>query len=491
MYHRGIASFGALITLLALTFDPFMQQVVVYPLRSVPMANATISRAQNYTDLPASGQMGVPGLSSAFYAGCFLSKDQVPDFTPTCPTGNCTWPLVTSLAVCSSCENVSKQSALNCTSRSNGGEYSDAGTILSCAYNYSSLPSTFSFSYAEYNSESGGGEPVLQVNSIIASDSYSQSNFTFAGIQNPWTGFARVAFDEGVPMEITNVTICALYPCVKTYNVSVSEGAFSSQEVRTWDVKSTFQLMSPDIDIVTYQVLSLPEDFPNDSTTESDFFIESYTVSLINTTLSREFSGSLIYGESSGNPAILSVLNSTDDLGGLMDTIAISLSNRMRNVSSLAVTGQAFSMQNYVHVRWIWLILPVALAPASMLFLTIVMWRSRTENIKIWKSSGLASMFHGLEDHTPRATERLDQQTEMEDVSRRMFVSLRRTDNHVERLVQRASLAAPSIEAKSSFTSTASEQIQHVEMLVSPQAAHPLIMDAEPHQRRRQAAEGT
>lgn len=48
-FHRSLASFGAIIVVLMLLFDPFIQQIVVYPDRlKFSDKPATIVRAQNY-----------------------------------------------------------------------------------------------------------------------------------------------------------------------------------------------------------------------------------------------------------------------------------------------------------------------------------------------------------------------------------------------------------------------------------------------------------
>ena len=136
------------------------------------------------------------------------------------------------------------------------------------------------------------------------------------------------------------------------------------------------------------------------------------------------------------------MLYSTDDVGGLIDSVATSISSHIRNISSEVVVGQAIEMQNFVYVRWLWLILPLTLVSALIFFLAIIMWRGRSEeSIVIWKSSGLASMFHGLEqNHVPQASmDMLDRQTDMEQLSKKIFVRLQETDNNVQRLVQRES----------------------------------------------------
>lgn len=55
---------------------------------------------------------GLPAAISDSLAG--ISRDHL-DVTPTCPTGNCTWPIYTSLGVCSQCFDVSHQVDTSCS----------------------------------------------------------------------------------------------------------------------------------------------------------------------------------------------------------------------------------------------------------------------------------------------------------------------------------------------------------------------------------------
>lgn len=105
---------GALVTLLAIAVDPFSQQLVQYSqrLKSSVDGAATIARAQRF-----SRGITLVGTATADYsiqAGIFnaLIQEQyalVQQTSFTCPTSNCTWDPVESLAVCSTCNNLTSQ----------------------------------------------------------------------------------------------------------------------------------------------------------------------------------------------------------------------------------------------------------------------------------------------------------------------------------------------------------------------------------------------
>ena len=48
-YYRHLASFGAIITVLLVTIEPFLQQIVEYAVIPVDIHPATVPRSDNYT----------------------------------------------------------------------------------------------------------------------------------------------------------------------------------------------------------------------------------------------------------------------------------------------------------------------------------------------------------------------------------------------------------------------------------------------------------
>lgn len=98
----SLASLGALITVLALAFDPFVQLILSYPSRAVVSETVfppSLSRATDFMIDPTSDawnnavEAGIWGESEQFYQ------------RPGCPTGNCTWPDFHSIGWCSKCQD--------------------------------------------------------------------------------------------------------------------------------------------------------------------------------------------------------------------------------------------------------------------------------------------------------------------------------------------------------------------------------------------------
>lgn len=73
-----------------------------------------------------------------------------------------------------------------------------------------------------------------------------------------------------------------------------------------------------------------------------------------------------------------------------MASLAIGMTDIIRADpdTTISVTGKAYYSQNYTHVRWPWIILPVFVGVMSAVFLaTTGVWRSSAESLKVSESS--------------------------------------------------------------------------------------------------------
>ena len=92
------------------------------------------------------------------------------------------------------------------------------------------------------------------------------------------------------------------------------------------------------------------------------------------------------------------------------------------------VNGTAWTSMTYLHVRWVWLTLPICLVLLTFVFLLITIGTSRHLNMAQWKSSTLPLLFNSL-PYSGR--EDLGTQThpaEMETMAKQLEVQLRRAN---------------------------------------------------------------
>ena len=412
-----------------------MQQVVVYKPSARHRSNTTFPRSQYFEDQTQTDGYGVSlGLRAALYNGLFDNK-AAQQISPSCPTGNCTWPLLSSLAMCSTCESLPAKSALHCNLTTSGGAYGNADSELKCNYTFSKFLDGFSAFGELADPEYNGGTPI-QVSALqTASDGFEPGDFAFAGKKNPWSGFVKVTLEPVLEVKPISVEVCALYPCVKTYNLSLIDGKTSFLEVNVWSSDKDWTYANYEID---NQTLSPPKDRVSESSQLTNFTIDFLTVNGMLELFQNTFNGSALIEAGPEQTAlytsdIIQALHMTDNLTELVNNMTTSISNHMRDVSSDTAVGKVWAMETFVRVRWWWFALPVALAPASCIFLftaILASWRSKVE---IWKSSGLATMFHGL-DNTIQSGQ-LDRQSGMIDVAKGLNVRLQPTVDGIQRLV--------------------------------------------------------
>ena len=131
---RHLACLGAAITVLALAFEPFSQQVVVISEKATPTGKAWTRAATEWntseesTSYITRGASETPGLSHIDLSialtvdkSLLIQNETVTDIPMSCPTGNCTFDDFSTLAVCHKCEDVSYFLRYICTDNATFG----------------------------------------------------------------------------------------------------------------------------------------------------------------------------------------------------------------------------------------------------------------------------------------------------------------------------------------------------------------------------------
>ena len=85
----------------------------------------------------------------------------------------------------------------------------------------------------------------------------------------------------------------------------------------------------------------------------------------------------------------------------LMSDLAVSMTTAFRGfMGAVPFNGTSITTESYVHVRWGFAVLPIAVVVACLIFLLASMLLTRTSRTQLWKSSALAALFHGLDNET-------------------------------------------------------------------------------------------
>ncbi|KAI1413437.1 hypothetical protein F5Y13DRAFT_198748 [Hypoxylon sp. FL1857] len=387
-----LAKLGAFITILTLGVDPFIQQVIVYPTRTIPATsrNASIPLALEYSDYAFGAILATReptlGMKSAINNGVYDTNDHPQnDFalTPQCATGNCTWPeTYHSLAVCSKCANTTSLIHKTCD---------DLNGWVTCNY---SLPNGMFF-----NGENRGWL-YMNASSGMPTVNFNDSQSTISSI-NTMRGL-HDASSYNLWGVISNE--CVLYFCVNEYRAEVSNGNFKETVVASY---------TGEHDPVYGQNITIEVPPSGKRKTPQQFIVESIAWLAIDGHFGDFWTGNVTghTGERSSTNDVLSALYDLGDDGSGLGTqkpgaendtiaaVAASMTKYLRlseqptktagNRSDTMAIGTVWTAETFVHVRWEWMILPVVLEGLALAFLIGTIIQSKMSGIALWKSSTL------------------------------------------------------------------------------------------------------
>ncbi|KAK3625379.1 hypothetical protein LTR56_004014 [Elasticomyces elasticus] len=420
----SLGSLGAALTVAAMLVEPALQQIPAYPTRVVRINDTLVSRNLNFTDrVPVAGGAGFSlseGLKSAMYTGIFGDEATVVH-PPNCATGNCTWPIFTSLGICSACEDLSSRLVRSSERLGVGWQ----------------VPSN--------DSTTQGLGHVSRRDWMYLQDSSAAGQIVFGGLgSHAILDFQSIYWP---PHSTGNdppsgVFECVLHFCVKTFSATTTGGHFSETVLATWPPANTSMPEQPTIDISadfpvgTKLTAAASERKENFTLTPPGADI-SYAVDRLTFDLLRHWAGNGMFtGIIPYNPIeddharvfdvadIMGIMyNELTDLlgpnktihgfsvpstagpGRLMAKIATSLTSFMRRSESgtLAVSGETIHYESFVQARWYWLAGPLSLLLLTFVLMLSTILLSARHGVPTWKSSSLAVLVHGLNDLGSRA----------------------------------------------------------------------------------------
>lgn len=275
-WARSLASIGAIITVLAVAFDPFVQQLLAYPVRTVPRASQA-ARIKQAAIFEVSGDYDTieNSFTSAINAGIWADSSQFAR-NPICTTGNCTWPLFKSVGWCSKCEDVTSSVSISgcnfttaktstrhnharnhtwynerrkipCKLSLDKGRHMDLSSWGSVAWYRSPTYTVFDTSVPT--------DAIWAVHGITTEEVPFKAksvveNVTFNGVENPLSVFAHTSLklleerDPSKGLMVARGEQCVLSMCERKYNVTVSSGISSAIALSTnwgkigfWDLR--------------------------------------------------------------------------------------------------------------------------------------------------------------------------------------------------------------------------------------------------------------
>ncbi|CAI7645755.1 unnamed protein product [Penicillium pancosmium] len=426
--HRAqsLVSLGAAVIVILLVFEPFMQQVISYPVLPVNITGGLAAAKQlhgalvspedlvNFTRSEA--VMNSEGLSDDFAAAWIqgLWSSEGFEVAPVCSSGNCTWEEFTSAGICSQCSDMTASAVIDCNTPSLNSSFNTTCQIKipdGDAYSFSvttSLPDETaivqfilpsSVFWSVYDNGNAG------MNTSLA------PNVTFGGMRSPIVAYGHAKVNISIPPHISSfnssiisigkLTVCGLGDCLRNYNVSTRNGQASIQTgdpefgMRYNKQRHTSDIIGPDSKYKYAPALAGDSDFTScwvpDNKSKADF---AYCAS------DTQY---FVYHSDGSSPSTNTLsdffISRCDNIGfeNIMSNVAASFTKLQLERTKGTFSGTAHSSEVFVKVRWEWMILPGCLVLAGSCFFIATMVVNRKAKMPLWKSSALATLYHGLE----------------------------------------------------------------------------------------------
>lgn len=386
------AALGAVVTVLALSYEPSVQQILSYPNRNVstPDVAATIMRADRWRSKALTTMFtAFTGSSTLLFRIAVLEglvgKD--PGAMFECPTVRCEFPDFSSLAICSECEDITHTTVRNCSTLAN-----EFGSSLQCIYTPEDSffnPADVTLAQQVSPDDPGPWTHVYGLQGVLRSDTDVKGGFIAVNVTTPteWVDSRFIAGDAVVHG-------CTWSFCSESYtHVAVDRGIVSYDSIQTPLIEVPNR--SSGSDWAVWMGLN--------STSKPLYTIEPICAASLWQLLGQAFTEQLV-------PSYLVNRTESDiplylwskDLYGTVNNISRTVTNLISsedNVQGTLIHGTSFTTQAYVQVRWSWLILPLCLTLAAIVLLAVSIFsRGQSGRTEPYKTSSLALLFHSLEE---------------------------------------------------------------------------------------------
>ncbi|KAL3490291.1 hypothetical protein BJX62DRAFT_238269 [Aspergillus germanicus] len=415
----SLASLGVVITVLALTLEPLMQQLLTYPIRQTFHLSKQNIAKQVTTFLPALDD------ERFLYAveGRFWSSGL--QFSPSCPARNCTWPMFKSLGFCNRCADVTAE-VENCRN------VTADPTVYYITYTGCNITLPYGNPPQEpiHVGTTGSGRAMrISSNVIWVTSVFGQAPMDvergeprneLLAIAHAKLGVAtRDTMEQPHPengLDVERVTRCTISFCTRESNLTVTSGELlpsgRRQKIQVTSLWPSSQK----------RLTSASAQYANDSefTLCPDFNVYHQLAFL--------FAGSTFQSwnnlgdnltlwnrtEPQGRPSSMNIrrvlASGPEDATA---NIVASMTKYTNQLSNWTLTGEAGRVGSYVHVDWRWLVLPVLLLGA--------------ERLKLWKSSILPLLHHALNTSSGPRSPGADTVTRMDGLAQETQVRLQRS----------------------------------------------------------------
>lgn len=421
----NLATVGAVLTVLAVAIDPFSQQIIAIHSRNAlaPNGTAYVQMARGY-DLDPDYQKS-PTMQIAVLSGLFQSNTAL---DPQCDADyHCEYPKFVTLGICSKCEDVTRETNQTCKTSPKTASLNYLGSgwdnmRTNCTYE---SPSGFVVNLADVTLSMNEGRTLtyLQAKSSIVPNTTITSA---VGIESPLISILSLIDNNKTYYFHQNhtdapnkpdITECAVYWCEQEFPTANTRSAYQPSK--------TQPLIPVDPVVTQGSVIRHDQPYlaaPSGLHTLSDN--SSYPINHTTyTTLTSDLS--TILTSDSDSATVFATQNlATRNITEILSSLATSMTDVIRSDedTSTTVAGKAYYSQNFIHVRWPWIILPVLVGVMSTVFLVLTAVSSR--KAVLWKTSLLPLLIGRLEVQPCHALSTVGRVDELSQKSKSLRVFL-------------------------------------------------------------------
>ncbi|KAI0852740.1 hypothetical protein F5Y00DRAFT_272400 [Daldinia vernicosa] len=408
-----LASLAAIVVIVSMLVDPFVQLVFEFPALSRPVstASAFLNQTQVYdpngyimdAHLTGTTASAVNAQMQAAIIKAVSEQPQPP--AAICSTGNCTWPPITTLGVCADCTNVTRQVNITCPGPTvaNHGQYQ-------CDYG---MPSGRNISGFMFRAGASGDVFPTRWNSSALSlgdnpgDAGSDALLAYIEAVQLKAAFDYGTDDMSSVLRQPTAWTCSFALCAKTYDsLSMTNGEMSTstptEDIMVLTGNTTNQTTPVGgglSGLSFYQGLKV-----NSSSSSEDAYrinqadyanLANYLTELFSTGWGERGFGASNRVQQSTAPNLGWGLSEAEDLAQTVRSIAEGMTEIMRNSrNSTPIAGEALRTRVYIEVQWGWMALPLTLIVLSLFLLVVMVVRTHRSDLPVWKSSSIALLSH-------------------------------------------------------------------------------------------------
>ncbi|CAH0051659.1 unnamed protein product [Clonostachys solani] len=400
---RNTACIGAALSVFALAFGPFSQQMITVRLDTVEQASSgstgAVSRVSLVNSVIGFSNSWSPISSTklAIYNGFMAPEIDIP--STVCPTGNCTWPIVPTVGVCGACVDTTPDIKFN---RSSGSYCSvTAGKLeVKGQCGFSDFGTVFKIG--------AGSGKVFSLEDVPLEADAPNVIAEFGAIGVPASLTPEATLNKSLAAE------CAVWYCLQAREVNVEMGVLSDRVAEKWHKANRTTGANDPTSNVTFT--DIPASFNADSKDTYGlgymqmYGMESYFKTIVQGNVSAD---GTVGTKSSSTDYAEGLHNGFDDISSWMERLTRSMTNEARTSGNVTTTrnnrssqdkserysGTALSNQAMFYVRWTWIIYPAAVVLISVLYLVLEIVRTASmHDVRPWKDDPLMPLYLDLDE---------------------------------------------------------------------------------------------